>query len=70
MRSFEVAKIRWTLEGSNSPMSRIYATCKHLGSKLSYSEIEQLVNSLVEEGVIIKSQAVNNFPSTYRLQTT
>lgn len=52
-KAAELAKLTWTLKDGSTPMRRIYSTVKHLGSKLSYTEVEQLVNSQVKAGNIL-----------------
>lgn len=48
----DLAKLKWTLEGGATPLPRIYSTVKHLGSKMNFDQIKQMVEAEVQSGLL------------------
>ncbi len=53
--SGDKARLIWTLECGSAPSARIYATMKHLFSKLTVKQVEELISLCLRDGVITSS---------------
>lgn len=52
--SGDLSRLEWTLKDGATPLSRIYSTIRHLGSKMGIKDVELMINELVESGKLVK----------------